>query len=194
METSAGSLRSENPEFLRRSRTNPRSWRLQQDDVSTPRGPPRLVKEILSLKSISVYVPSSHKHITITSPELAKSSPHLPGAFSIYSSQAAILENPTTSSQSPSAPDRPADKSIEIALTPTDVYFDASIGFLLAMVVSKLVEAMKADPEAASAAEGSQTKPAPSIPEVKWSVEEAITCIFGEARRRCGHSRKSSWP
>ncbi|KAJ9130404.1 Autophagy-related protein 2 [Coniochaeta hoffmannii] len=120
-----------------------------QDDVRTPRGGhTRLVKEILSLASVSVYMPSNHKHIHVESHQLGKSvSPHLPGAFSVHSTASTI---PTPPSQPVASDDNPVDKALEANLAPLEIRFDASIGFLLAKVVSKLVEAFKGRPEAST--------------------------------------------
>ncbi|KAH8911691.1 hypothetical protein BR93DRAFT_3106 [Coniochaeta sp. PMI_546] len=150
-----------------------------QDDVPTPRGPTRLVKEIMSLASISLYIPSNHKHLQVESPQLGKSvSPHLPGAFSVHSTSSTI---PTLPSQS-SVPDHgPVDKSIEVILAPLEIRFDASIGFLLAMVVSKLLDALKGQQEASSSqtAESKAAASNPEIPDVRL-VAENISLLFLE--------------
>ncbi|KAK4188017.1 putative autophagy-related protein 2 [Podospora australis] len=114
---------------------------LPQDDIPTPRGPTRLVKEIVSLSSISVYLPSTHKHIQVVTPELGKSMPDLPGAFSVHSPRPPTPQSPVNS-EHPAEPVQ-HDKSIEIILKPIEVRFDASIAFLLAMVVGRLLEAVK---------------------------------------------------
>ncbi|KAM7186203.1 autophagy-related protein 2 [Rhypophila sp. PSN 637] len=109
------------------------------DDIPTPRGPTRLVKEILSLESISVYIPTEHKHVHVSTHDMGKSiSPNVPGAFSVHSAE------PTSPRSSPAFEEpvvQPLDKSVEIILKPLEVRFDASIGFMLAMVVSHLLEA-----------------------------------------------------
>jgi len=158
----------------------------QQDDVPTPRGPTRLVKEILSLASITIYVPSNHKHIQILPPDLGKSaSPNLPGAFSVHS------EAPTSPEMRPQVPmeeREPPDKAFEIILAETEIRFDASIGFLLAMVVSKLFEAARGQPDtapaaaptaAAATAEGKTTSTSSQFPEVKIMAEH-VSLLFLE--------------
>lgn len=153
----------------------------QQDDVPTPRGPTRLVKEILSLASITIYVPSNHKHIQIQPvPDLGKSaSPNLPGAFSIHSEAAPV--SPEIRPQVVQTEEsEPADKALEIILAETEVRFDASIGFLLAMVVSKLIEAARGQPEVSPAETDSKMPPASSpFPEVRVMVEH-ISLLFLE--------------
>ncbi|EFQ32312.1 ATG C terminal domain-containing protein [Colletotrichum graminicola M1.001] len=72
---------------------------VQADDVATPRGPTRLVKELVSLQNISLYIPSLHQHMHVPADSqasiliqnqaslgLARSvAPQVPGAFSVYS-------------------------------------------------------------------------------------------------------------
>lgn len=140
--------------------------RSQPDEAATPRGPARLVKEILALQYISIYVPSNHKPIdiaqhTVHTPRqhhhenMGRSvAPHMPGAFSVYSSAGAASRMGSTSFSArldesqllpQTAHDRPADgdSSVEVTLAPLEVRFDASIGFLLAMVVSELLQSVK---------------------------------------------------
>ncbi|KAK0672484.1 putative autophagy-related protein 2 [Cercophora samala] len=110
-----------------------------QDDIPTPRGPTRLVKEVVSLSSISVYLPSNHKHIHVTTPDLASTTPDLPGAFSVHSPEPLSPRSPIAETPA----EHPHDPSIEVILKPLEVRFDASIGFLLTMVVSRLLEAVQ---------------------------------------------------
>ncbi|KAK3681428.1 hypothetical protein B0T22DRAFT_523656 [Podospora appendiculata] len=138
-----------------------------QDDIPTPRGATRLVKEIVSLESISVYLPSTHHHIQLPE-DLGKSvSPDLPGAFSVHSPA------PTSPGIRPfkAVPVGQApDNSVEVILKPMEVRFDASIGFLLAMVVSRLLEATRGDPKEVS--EQPSSKPDSKTPEIKLTLEE----------------------
>ncbi|ERT03143.1 hypothetical protein HMPREF1624_01448 [Sporothrix schenckii ATCC 58251] len=140
--------------------------RSQPDEAATPRGPARLVKEILALQYISIYVPSNHKpidiaHQTVHTPRhhhhesLGRSvAPHMPGSFSVYSSAGAASKMDSTSFSTrldesqvwpQTAHARPAegDSSLEVTLAPLEVRFDASIGFLLAMVVSELLQSLR---------------------------------------------------
>ncbi len=143
--------------------------RSQADEAATPRGPARLVKEIVALQYISIYVSSSHKQIDIAQPpshshrhhaqnheRMGQSvAPHLPGAFSVYSS-AGTFPTPTDASvhsrmdesqmlHGKTPESQPVqDQSVEVTLAPLEIRFDASIGFLLAMVVSELMQSLKA--------------------------------------------------
>lgn len=139
-----------------------------QDDIPTPRGPTRLVKEILSLSSVSIYLPSTHNHIHVAVPDLGASiSPHLPGAFSVHSSAATSPKlSPATE---PKTEHITVDSAIEIVLKPLEVQFDSSIAFLLAMVVSQLLEAARGESD--GKAELTTSKETTKLPDVKLSVE-----------------------
>lgn len=143
----------------------------QQDDIPTPRGPTRLVKEILSLESISVYIPSQHRHIHVSTPDMGKSvSPDLPGAFSVHSAApTSPRSSPVFTVPEPEPVEKPLDKSVEIVLKPVEVRFDASIGFLLAMVVKRLLEATQGlGGEATEASSDAESKTA----DIKITLEE----------------------
>ena len=166
------------------------------DDVATPRGPARLVKEILSLDKISLYFPSSHKDLTTSSggfsadfsnPTTSSSTldrsiaPHVPGAFSVHRS--AHRDSPSSpiqgqSSSAPSSEDTAFDSSIEVHLAPLDIRFDASISFLLTMVVSRILGMLK---ETSSPAQviGAPTTARSPVPEIKVTAEQ-ITIQFLE--------------
>lgn len=150
----------------------------QQDDVATPRGPTRLVKEILSLKNISIYVPSQHRHIQVqptTSGLAAHSSqslnrsvyPQAPGAFSVHSTGPVLPRDPAP-------PPAPSDNVLEVALSPISIHIDASLGILLAMVVGKLLEALnneKPTPSPQQSHDIDQEEPK-KAPEIKVVLEE----------------------
>ncbi|CAI4215271.1 unnamed protein product [Parascedosporium putredinis] len=122
----------------------------------TPRGPTRIVKELISLDKISIHVPLRHKHIHVQqnsgssddepSYSAKKSaSPHLPGAFS--------------------TPQTERDESLDISFSPIDIRFDASLGFLLATVVSKLLDIF-------SSGSGAQQSATPSTPSSQQQTGE----------------------
>ncbi|KAI5467194.1 hypothetical protein BGZ63DRAFT_418914 [Mariannaea sp. PMI_226] len=150
----------------------------QPDDAPTPKGPTRLVKEILSLKTVSIYVPSQHQHIQVQgalSESVAQMSqsmgrsvyPQAPGAFSIHGAPS------TVQSQSPPALTEGAvDSSFEITLSPISINFDASLGFLLAMVVSKLLEALKDNQPPATVPQASELGSPKKAADIKVKVEE----------------------
>jgi autophagy-related protein 2 len=166
---------------------------LPQDDIPTPRGPTRLVKEIFSMKNISVYIPSLHKHIHVT--QNANTSvaqlppatygldrsvrPHIPGSFSVCSASV-TSDQPTSPRFQPPEPTNItlADSSLEIILSPLDIQVDMSLGFLLAMVVSKLMDALKVDKDVVTKVDNS-AKPdtTSSMPEIKL-IAERISLSF----------------
>ena len=124
---------------------------IEQDDVATPKGPTRLVKKFLETKTISLYIPSQHQHIEVqpTSAEsvanlshsLGRSVyPQAPGAFSVHGGPSSL---PRDHSPSEPAATQQHDKSLEAEISPISVCFDASLGFLLSMVIGKLMSAIK---------------------------------------------------
>jgi autophagy-related protein 2 len=150
-----------------------------QDEVPTPRGPTRLVKEIISLASISIYLPSTnHQHLHVEAPDLGRSmGPQLPGAFSVHSVASSSSKPPTQRNVEGS---QSIDDSVEVELAPMEVRFDASIGFLLATVISKLLDAFKGQAEATPAkAHTGPTAAGSAMPGVKLMVE-SISLLFLE--------------
>ncbi|KAG6225104.1 hypothetical protein E4U26_003285 [Claviceps purpurea] len=132
---------------------------LADDGNAAPKHLPQLVKQILRLDHVSVYVPSQHQHVqihieTAQSPDqmsqtLGQSTiyPQAPGAFSIHSSS-----SPRHPPQPPTenASEDVAPGQMEVELSPIIVNFDASIAFLLSMVVERLVKAINSDKHSAS--------------------------------------------
>lgn len=153
----------------------------------TPRGPTRLVKEIVTLRNISIYAPLHHKHIHVQpgSPPDGQNrhmgsslSPRLPGAFSVHSYGESTHESFLSSSGLPDhSPEPEADNSLEVVLSPVDIKFDASLGFLLATVMSKLLDALSSEsrPPTPSPAPGPKSsvdaERNSAVPELKVDVE-----------------------
>ncbi|GKU17559.1 unnamed protein product [Fusarium langsethiae] len=153
---------------------NPSLPTKQQEDVATPKGPTRLVKEILNLKTISIYIPSQHQHIQIqpASPEsvaqlsqsLGQSAyPQAPGAFSVHGA--------THAQQRSSQGTSKVDDTLEVDLSPVNLRFDASLGFLLAMVLGKLLDAIK-DKKPPPKEESKQETASKESPNIKVTFEE----------------------
>ncbi|KAI1639074.1 hypothetical protein F4809DRAFT_188016 [Biscogniauxia mediterranea] len=128
------------------------------DEAATPKGPTRLVKELVSLNVIALYLPSEkHQPIPVAShdddlafghyhePLSRSTGPNLPGAFSVYES--AHSTTPIPKMAQTNTPKTPLDKSIEVRLSPLEVHLDLSTGILLAMVVSRILAALKEGPE-----------------------------------------------
>ncbi|KAK9776531.1 hypothetical protein SCAR479_06854 [Seiridium cardinale] len=167
------------------------------EGTATPRGPTRLVKEIVSLAAISVYIPSNHKHVPVPSSTEEVSSttrhglersvaPNIPGSFSIYEGAQSKTIRPTSSAGSDASPPPfptsgvPRDESIEVVLAPLEVRFDASISFLLAMVVSRILNILK-DRGGRAVQKSASSKPAATqTPEIKVTAEQ-VSIQFLEA-------------
>lgn len=189
-----------------------------ENEAATPRGPARLVKEILALDYVSIYVPSNHKQIDIAQQSIPSQHqhrhsrhnenlgrsvmPHLPGAFSVYSSAGAAstigsssfhtsIDDSQFLQPSVHAQAGADDSSIEITLSPLEVRFDTSIGFLLAMVVSELIQSLKVGLEqkkqedllkqqrrrGPAASQTSQPAAPSSMPDIQFHAEK-ISLLF----------------
>ncbi|KAJ4419264.1 autophagy- protein 2 [Gnomoniopsis sp. IMI 355080] len=153
--------------------------------AATTQGPTKLVKEIVSLESISIYIPTKHRHIYVSTAD--ESAPlgesavqNVPGAFSIHS---AMPEPSFEPEDDPEITDKKnsGDDSVEVHLTPVVMRFDTSVGFLLAMVVQKLLQASQRQPEAplAKVDAAPDKAAATSIPNLLFSIEK-ISILFME--------------
>ncbi|KAI1462592.1 hypothetical protein F4805DRAFT_408558 [Annulohypoxylon moriforme] len=161
------------------------------EEAPTPRGPTRLVKELVSLNTISLYIPSNHQHIQVAyageeSPpgpsraHLGRSvSPNLPGAFSIHAgdqSIASIAPTPSVTNH-----DTAIDKTLEVIISSLEIRSDLSTGFLLVLVVSRILSALKEQPRTRSKQKAKadvKSNPSP-MPDVKIAAEQ-ITIHFLE--------------
>ncbi|KAM0458422.1 hypothetical protein ACHAPV_006234 [Trichoderma viride] len=152
----------------------------QHEDVATPKGPTRVVKEILHLNSISIYVPTTHQHIELEDDtsesvaELARAMgnsvyPQAPGAFSVHAPTSGSVYGHRPSIQSTQS----VDNVLEIDLSPVSIRFDASLAFVLAMIVGKLLEAVKQDnPVKVSSSGAENEQHMDKTPEIKVTVQE----------------------
>ncbi|KAH7325871.1 hypothetical protein B0I35DRAFT_120403 [Stachybotrys elegans] len=148
-------------------------------DVPTPKGLTRLVKEVLTLDNISVYIPSHHEHVDIQSAShesviqlsqtLSRSHyPQAPGAFSIHGlPSGSQMVAPDTETTAPALA-----KALEVILSPMRIQFDASIAFLLSMVASRLLGALK-EGYPASENPGKKDQP-PARPDINLKLEEIV--------------------
>lgn len=169
------------------------------NDTATPKGPTRLVKELVSLAGVSIYIPSHHDHIHVpptghamaashisASPRggLEKSTaPNVPGAFSVYGG----IQSTASLAEAPSIyiPTSPVDNLLEVILGPLDVRCDLSTGFLLVTVISKILSALGDQKEKTSKRpktpekHDNKTKPPSIFPDFKI-VSERISIYFLE--------------
>ncbi|TQN71351.1 Autophagy-related protein 2 [Colletotrichum shisoi] len=163
----------------------------QADDVATPRGPTRLVKELVSLQNISLYVPSLHQHQHVhasldaqasvmshnaASTGLARSvAPQVPGAFSVYSTSPGLRSSFAPRSPRLARTEPDSDGPLEVQLSPLEIRFDASLAYLLAVVVGKLLDALKGNagstpaPKTTGTAKEQQES---TIPDIKFVFEK----------------------
>ncbi|KAI1211655.1 uncharacterized protein F4807DRAFT_418595 [Annulohypoxylon truncatum] len=165
------------------------------EEAATPRGPTRLVKELVSLSTISLYIPSNHEHIQVArageepSPgpprtHLGRSvSPNLPGAFSIHAADqsiasiASIAPTPGTTNH-----ETTTDKTLEVIISSLEIRSDLSTGFLLVLVASRILSALKEQPPQTRSKQKAKAdvKSSPSsMPNIKIAAEQ-ITIHFLE--------------
>lgn len=156
-----------------------------QDDIPTPKCPTRIVKRIVELSSLSVYIPSHHRHIQVQSPHggsIIHSSqsldrsifPQAPGAFSVHGPS---MSSPESATEPQRQANTETDENLEIILSPVTVNFDASLAFLLSVVFSRLLDGLKdkTSPKKPEASKGG-TKPQ-DPPPIKL-VLEALSVNF----------------
>ncbi|PTB68580.1 hypothetical protein BBK36DRAFT_1191228 [Trichoderma citrinoviride] len=151
------------------------------EDTATPKGPTRVVKEILHLQSVSVYIPTTHPHIELEEDtsesvaELARAMsnsvyPQAPGAFSVHApASGSVFEHRPHLQQTQSV-----DNVLEVDLSPVSIRFDASLAFVLAMIVGKLLDAVKSKHPVAKSHQGADAaqQQQEKAPEVRVTVQE----------------------
>ncbi|RDA94287.1 hypothetical protein CP533_0578 [Ophiocordyceps camponoti-saundersi (nom. inval.)] len=107
----------------------------ERDDASTPRGPSRVVKEIMRLDAVSIYVPSQQRG------DGALPLPIQSLAMSTYSEAPEMEESSSRARCEGSAVED--EDAIEVILSPLTVDFDTSLALLLAMAVDNFLKAVK---------------------------------------------------
>ncbi|TGJ80964.1 hypothetical protein E0Z10_g7799 [Xylaria hypoxylon] len=153
------------------------------EEAATPKGPTRLVKELISSKALHIWYPSSKPSAASVSASesgdgRAKSQGSLdrsavgnvPGAFSIHRSMAqSIASIPEFSPPVPEAhsPHSLVDDSLEIVLSPLEVTFDLPTAFLLITVVTRILGALR-EPNGQAKTE---TRSSP-LPDIKVIAEK----------------------
>ncbi|GAW21523.1 hypothetical protein ANO14919_110460 [Xylariales sp. No.14919] len=128
------------------------------EESATPKGPTRLVKELISSSALHLWFPSKPSSASVSVPEpgngraktrgsLDRSAVgHIPGAFSMHRSMAQSIAS--IPEFSPPAPEMHtlhslADDTLEIALSPLEIKFDLPTAFLLITVVTRILGALK---------------------------------------------------
>lgn len=155
-------------------------------DETENQGPNSIIREIFSLASISVYLPTKHKHIQVSSADgtsqLANSTfQNVPGAFSVYSTTTGPTSFHLESEPEPTkVEDEDGDGSIEIDITPLELRFDTSVGFLLAMLARRLLDTFKTSQKPSESTVDAFTRANDSSrPEIKLSMQK-ISILFVE--------------
>lgn len=153
------------------------------EDAPTPKGPTRVMKQVLYLKTLSLYLPSNPKD-TVEPHEVpdavrAQSMyqsvyPQAPGAFSVHGQKALSNTSGRPSTDSPSTAVVP--EPLEIQLSPIVINFDSSLVFLLINVIRTLTAALKPEFEVekptAAPADTQPDAPAKQQPPVKFFLEK----------------------
>lgn len=145
-----------------------------RDEVPTPRGPTRVVKEILHFEKLSLYLPSLRSQSPLPLNESIHQNPaamadsvypQAPGAFSVHAG---------LSSQYMTAPKSGKDVrgDIEVHVSPIEINFDASLAFLLASAVAQLTKALKPQDTALSSKPAEQGKNDLTVAPIKLIIDE----------------------
>lgn len=162
-----------------------------QDDVATPKGPARVAREVLHLAGVSIHVPPQHQHILAQapSPESAAQLPgsseaslhqQPPGAFSLHG---AARFPPASPPAPPTTHLDDQDNALEVFLAPMRINFDASVAFVLAMVVDSLLKAVGDGYADGSAPHESRQNVPPKKATAFKVVAEEISLSFVNALR-----------
>ncbi|GAP83095.2 putative autophagy-related protein 2 [Rosellinia necatrix] len=152
------------------------------EEAATPKGPTRLVKELVSSNAVHLWYPSKPPEPISTS-ESSNDRPrpshldystvgHVPGSFSIHSAAAHSVSSIQDFTPPPSKArgntHSSVDDSLEVVVSPLEVKFDLSTAFLLTTVINRILGALK-EPNG-------QSKPATtapsSLPDIKIVVEK----------------------
>ena len=154
------------------------------EESATPKGPTRLVKELISSKSLHLWVPSKFSSTESSALVSGESRArfqgsldrsvmgNVPGAFSIHRSVAhSISSVRDTSPPSRETHDHhiSTDESIEITLSPLEIQFDLPTAFLITTVVSRILGALKEPSNQAKAKTETSSSP---LPHIKLIVEK----------------------
>lgn len=116
-----------------------------RDEAPTPRGPTRVIKEILYFEKLSLYLPSLRSQSPLPLNESIHQNPaamtgsvypQAPGAFSVHTGLSCQY---TSSPKS----EKDVSRDIEVHVSPIEVNFDASLAFLLASAVAQLTKALR---------------------------------------------------
>lgn len=158
------------------------------DGVATPKGPTRLVKELISLNALHIWFPcktsavsaatSSTSYGGVPQSHLDRSTlANMPGAFSAHqgAQSAASFQEFDQLAPEIQSPRTLNDGSLEVRVAPLEIKFDLATAFLLTTVISRIMGALK-EPNNQS---NTESKSSP-IPDIKV-IAEKISIHFLEA-------------
>lgn len=147
--------------------------------------PPKFVKEILSVDSVSLHVPTRHKHVLVSKADeqaqLAESTMRtIPGAFSVHSTLPQNFGSNESHSQNPKPETQDGGTQVvEIHLGPVQVSLDLSASFMLATIVRRLMEAAKTSHDISSEVGGATAENAGSeVPDIRFSTENVCVSFL----------------
>ncbi|KAI0506303.1 ATG C terminal domain-containing protein [Xylaria bambusicola] len=156
------------------------------EESSTPKGPTRLVKELISSRALYLWFPYKFASPSETSLDPSQSrvkSPgpldysvmgNVPGAFSVHRSVAqsiASVREPSPPAPGSHSQHSPPDDSIEATLSPLEVKFDLPTSFLLATVVTRILGALR-EPTGQAKAKTEPPSPSAPLPAIKIIFEK----------------------
>ncbi|KKA29641.1 hypothetical protein TD95_000692 [Thielaviopsis punctulata] len=165
---------------------------------SSPLEPPRMAKEILALDRVSVFIPSqmpaatTREGVQKPAPESKPASldasfhPQGPGAFSMYNTVESLpdirYESHDRHAESESTVSR---ESIDIELSALEIRVDATVGFLLFSVISKLMSAFDSsdkpdDTSLPQKTKSENSEALTSIPSIKLSLEKISLLLLNQ--------------
>ncbi|KAI0389842.1 hypothetical protein F5Y17DRAFT_98742 [Xylariaceae sp. FL0594] len=161
------------------------------EGVATPKGPTRLVKELISLSSMHIWFPSKTPAgpaaTSSTSPVAGlprnrldrSTSGNMPGAFSTHQGaqsttsfqgfEQGIPELQSSHTSNETSNDTVNDGSLEIRLAPLEIKFDMATALLLTTVISRVMGALK-EPQPNKQSKP-ESKPSP-LPDIKLATEK----------------------
>ncbi|KAI1826526.1 hypothetical protein F4861DRAFT_497635 [Xylaria intraflava] len=156
------------------------------EGATTPKGPTRLAKELISLNGLSLWFPSKPSSAPDSASEprdsdtRARGPPghsipsNIAGSYSVYQSmaQSAFAQELTPPTPEADSTRNLADDSLEIALSPLEIKFDLPTAFLLTTVISRILGALKEPNNRATP--NTASSPLPSIK----VIAEKISILF----------------
>lgn len=162
----------------------------------------RVVKEILSVDSISVHIPTRHKHGQIVkanddqAPLVDSTMRTIPGAFSVHSNMPHHLDSAQSRSEFQHVGTQvEGSQSVEVHLGPAQISLDLSVGFLLATIARRLLGAAKRSQDVYShAGDATAHYPGTQAPDIQISTEKICVSFLESVASVTSVSAESKSP